>query len=320
MSHAERWLLLLHLTLAQQLNGSRYRFSIYKSRTPLSYKDARDRCEVKRLQLARKDDLTQEDHYLVKKSLKKGTKYWFEDCHQLSPNGVFKQVKCNKLTTDEPTTFGYICETENSDGGELTEPSWSPLSFLDWHSVLKLIQGESSWQGWLSAVTLIIYITWGIAGLLAIILLIYMLVDRFDGGDEDEQNGVGGSKCVGDIPVNSLSTDLEQLKNDIDAYIDRSAKLNKRTCLRRFHCSGYEAEYAQYDLRLVKSMAVQLYRINQLVGNRKDEFIQSLMDRIADLELTELAGNQELDVCDLVSKLSQYLKRLNSAKKSFKDD
>ena len=93
-----------------------------------------------------------------------------------------------------------------------------------------------------------------------------------------------------------------------------------RTCLRRFHCSPYEAEYAQYDLRLVKSMAVQLYRINQLVGNRKDEFIQSLMDRIADLELTELAGNQELDVCDLVSKLSQYLKRLNSAKKSFKDD
>ena len=90
-----------------------------------------------------------------------------------------------------------------------------------------MIQGESSWQGWLSAVTLIIYITWGIAGLLAIILLIYMLVDRFDGGDEDEQHHVTGSKCA-DLPVNSLSTDLEQLKNDIDAYIDRSAKLNKR--------------------------------------------------------------------------------------------
>ena len=54
-------------------------------------------------------------------------------------------------------------------------------------------------------------------------------------------------------------------------------------------------------------MAVQLYRINQVVGikDRKDEFIISLMDRIADLELTEIKGNRQLDVCELVSKLSQ---------------
>lgn len=305
--------LCLQIMRTQQLNGSRYRFSIYKSRTPLSFKDARDRCEFKRLQLARKDDMTDEDHFLVKKSLKKGTKYWFEDCYQLSPNGNFKKVKCN---SDEPVTNGYICETENFEHGELSESSWSPLTFLDWQSVLKLIQGESSWQGWLSAVTLIIYITWGIAGLLAIILLIYMLVDRFDGiEDDDGQNNI---KSSDHIPPNTLTSDLEQLKNDIDAYIDRSTKLNKRSCLRRFHCSPYEQD-CMYDLRLVKSMALQLYRINQIVGNKKDEFIQSLMDRIADLELTELAGNQELDVCDLVSKLSQYLKRLNN-KKSLKDE
>ena len=55
-------------------------------------------------------------------------------------------------------------------------------------------------------------------------------------------------------------------------------------------------------------MAVQLYRINQLVGmKRKDEFIISLMDRIADLELTEIKGNRQLDVCELVSKLSQEM-------------
>ena len=60
-------------------------------------------------------------------------------------------------------------------------------------------------------------------------------------------------------------------------------------------------------MRLIKSMAVQLYRINQVVGikDRKDEFIISLMDRIADLELTEIKGNRQLDVCELVSKLSQ---------------
>lgn len=52
--------------------------------------------------------MTDEDHFLVKKSLKKGTKYWFEDCYQLSPNGNFKKVKCN---SDEPVTNGYICET-----------------------------------------------------------------------------------------------------------------------------------------------------------------------------------------------------------------
>jgi len=88
----------------------------------------------------------------------------------------------------------------------------------------KLVQGESSWQGWLSAVTLIIYITWGIAGLLAIILLIYMLVDRFEGIDDEE----GKLTTLENIPPNSLTSDLEQLKNDIDAYIDRSTKLNKR--------------------------------------------------------------------------------------------
>ena len=51
----------------------------------------------------------------------------------------------------------------------------------------------------------------------------------------------------------------------------------------------------------------RLYRINQVVGikDRKDEFIISLMDRIADLELTEIKGNRQLDVCELVSKLSQ---------------
>ena len=52
--------------------------------------------------------MTDEDHFIVKKSLKKGTKYWFEDCYQLSPNGNFKKVKCN---SDEPVTNGYICET-----------------------------------------------------------------------------------------------------------------------------------------------------------------------------------------------------------------
>ena len=70
--------------------------------------------------------------------------------------------------------------------------------------------------------------------------------------------------------------------------------------------SQYESDCSS-DLRLIKSMAVQLYRINQVVGikDRKDEFIISLMDRIADLELTEIKGNRQLDVCELVSKLSQ---------------
>ena len=76
--------------------------------------------------------------------------------------------------------------------------------------------------------------------------------------------------------------------------------------MRRLALSQYEGDCSS-DLRLIKSMAVQLYRINQVVGikDRKDEFIISLMDRIADLELTEIKGNRQLDVCELVSKLSQ---------------
>jgi hypothetical protein len=68
-------------------------------------------------------------------------------------------------------------------------------------------------------------------------------------------------------------------------------------------------------------MAVQLYRTNQIIGNKKDDFIHSLMDTIAEMELTELAGSQELAICDLVTKLSQYLKRLNNnnSKKSKED-
>ena len=78
------------------------------------------------------------------------------------------------------------------------------------------------------------------------------------------------------------------------------------SCVRRLALSQYEGDCSS-DLRLIKSMAVQLYRINQVVGikDRKDEFIISLMDRIADLELTEIKGNRQLDVCELVSKLSQ---------------
>lgn len=73
--------------------------------------------------------------------------------------------------------------------------------------------------------TLIIYITWGIAGLLAIILLVYMLVDRFDGVEESEEIL---TLKPDHFSVNSLTHDLEQLRNDIDAYIDRSTKLSKR--------------------------------------------------------------------------------------------
>lgn len=53
-----------------------------------------------------------------------------------------------------------------------------------------------------------------------------MLVDRFDGiEDDDGQNNI---KSSDHIPPNTLTSDLEQLRNDIDAYIDRSTKLNKR--------------------------------------------------------------------------------------------
>ena len=88
-------------------------------------------------------------------------------------------------------------------------------------------QDESSWQGWLSAVTLIIYITWGIAGLLAIILLVYMLVDRLEGAEETPDESVLTLK-PDPFTVNTLTHDLQQLRNDIDAYIDRSTKLTKR--------------------------------------------------------------------------------------------
>ena len=64
-------------------------------------------------------------------------------------------------------------------------------------------------------------------------------------------------------------------------------------------------------------MTLQLSRINTLVGNKQDDFIQAVMDRIADMELTELAGSQEIDVCELVTKLSQYLKVRNTTKSCF---
>jgi len=138
-----------------------------------------------------------------------------------------------------------------------------------------------------------------------------MLVDRLEGAEETPDESVLTLK-PDPFTVNTLTHDLQQLRNDIDAYIDRSTKLSKRSCVRRLALSQYEGDCSS-DLRLIKSMAVQLYRINQVVGikDRKDEFIISLMDRIADLELTEIKGNRQLDVCELVSKLSQYLKRLN---------
>ena len=210
---------------------------------------------------------------------------------------------------------------------------------------IKLTRGELSWQGWLSAVTIVIYITWGIAGCLAIIILGYLIFDRID------NSGIGwltfvklelssfqlryqfftcgqeepAMSAVEDVLFNdnSFYNDLEQLRLDIDAYVDvtskrisskRFAKTLKsnfnqnlsRSCFRKFHYTPITD--TTYDLRLIKAMTLQLSRINTLVGNKQDDFIQAVMDRIADMELTELAGSQEIDVCELVTKLSQYLK------------
>lgn len=99
------------------------------------------------------------------------------------------------------------------------------VKYLTFHNLK--FSDESSWQGWLSAVTLIIYITWGIAGLLAIILLVYMLVDRLEGAEETPDESVLTLK-PDPFTVNTLTHDLQQLRNDIDAYIDRSTKLSKR--------------------------------------------------------------------------------------------
>lgn len=103
-----------------------------------------------------------------------------------------------------------------------------------------------SWQGWLSAVTIVIYITWGIAGCLAIIILGYLIFDRID------NSGIGWLTfvklelsffqlqyqfftCEEEEPVmsavedvlfndNSFYNDLEQLRLDIDAYVDVTSK------------------------------------------------------------------------------------------------
>jgi hypothetical protein len=173
-----------------------------------------------------------------------------------------------------------------------------------------------SWQGWLSAVTIVIYITWGIAGCLAIIILGYLIFDRIDNSEEPVMS------AVEDVLFNdnSFYNDLEQLRLDIDAYVDVTSKRisSKRSCFRKFHYTPITD--TTYDLRLIKAMTLQLSRINTLVGNKQDDFIQAVMDRIADMELTELAGSQEIDVCELVTKLSQYLKRLNTQKARIKED
>ena len=126
---------------------------------------------------------------------------------------------------------------------------------------------------------------------------------------------------------NSFYNDLEQLRLDIDAYVDVTSKRisskrfekkaflkkkrnSSRSCFRKFHYTPITD--TTYDLRLIKAMTLQLSRINTLVGNKQDDFIQAVMDRIADMELTELAGSQEIDVCELVTKLSQYLKVRNT--------
>ena len=46
--------------------GSGHRFTIYKSKVPLSFSDAQNRCALKKLRLAHKDDMTHHDHLLVK--------------------------------------------------------------------------------------------------------------------------------------------------------------------------------------------------------------------------------------------------------------
>lgn len=48
--------------------GSGHRFTIYKSKVPLSYSDAQNRCALKKLRLAHKDDMSDHDHLLVKKT------------------------------------------------------------------------------------------------------------------------------------------------------------------------------------------------------------------------------------------------------------
>jgi len=294
-------------------SGGRHRFQIYKSKFSLNFYDAQKRCRGKNMELANKDDYDSEKVH-VRQSLKKETHYWFDDCFKLSISGTFRKGRCEE--SDE-TTYGYVCvdmmfsvEVEKfvSDSG------W-PI-FLDWKSVLQLTRGELSWQGWLSAVTIVIYITWGIAGCLAIIILGYLIFDRIDNSEEPVMS------AVEDVLFNdnSFYNDLEQLRLDIDAYVDVTSKRisSKRSCFRKFHYTPITD--TTYDLRLIKAMTLQLSRINTLVGNKQDDFIQAVMDRIADMELTELAGSQEIDVCELVTKLSQYLKRLNTQKPRIKED
>lgn len=304
-------LVITGLIHSSNATGGRYRFQIFKSKTPLNFLDAKDRCRGKHLQLAKKDELSEEDHVHVRQNLKKGTRYWFDDCFQLSTSGNFRPVNCDD---DTDITNGYVCEPQSIELARfVSETGWP--NFLDWQSVLLLARGESSWHGWLSAVTIVIYITWGIAGCLAIILLGYLVLDRFDTSDEHLSHGVEDVS----INDNSFYNDLEQLGLEIDAYVDRSSKLinSKRSYFRKFQCTPITD--TTYDLRLIKAMALQLSRINHLVGNKKDEFIQAVMDRIAEMELTELAGSQEIDVCELVTKLSQYLRRLNTQKRLKED-
>ena len=52
-----------------------------------------------------------------------------------------------------------------------------------------------------------------------------MLVDRFDGIEEDETQIKYSNE---NINSSNLTNDLEQLKSDIDIYIDWSSKLNNR--------------------------------------------------------------------------------------------
>ena len=54
-----------------------------------------------------------------------------------------------------------------------------------------------------------------------------MLVDRLEGAEETPDESVLTLK-PDPFTVNTLTHDLQQLRNDIDAYIDRSTKLTKR--------------------------------------------------------------------------------------------